>query len=119
VLIVALETPADQGKVYSLETYERVKVIEGHRGSVLGLCLSRDQELLFSSAGNRIVNVRRIILLLCHMLTSRIGLEYQKLRSRLFDLLPLRCWRYLLRLILLLPTNSLLRLPEYQHSGIS
>ena len=43
--------------VYSLDTYERVTVIEGHRGSVLGFCLSQDQELLFSSAGDRIVNV--------------------------------------------------------------
>ncbi|OCK79980.1 glutathione degradosome [Lepidopterella palustris CBS 459.81] len=43
--------------VYSLDTYERVAVIEGHRGSVLGLCLSQDQDLLFSSAGDRIVNV--------------------------------------------------------------
>ncbi|OCL07001.1 glutathione degradosome [Glonium stellatum] len=43
--------------VYSLDTYERVVIIEGHRGSVLGLCLSQDEELLFSSAGDRIVNV--------------------------------------------------------------
>ncbi|KAF2804547.1 glutathione degradosome [Mytilinidion resinicola] len=43
--------------VYSLDTYGCVKVIEGHRGSVLGLCLSQDQDLLFSSAGDRIVNV--------------------------------------------------------------
>lgn len=43
--------------VYSLSTYERVAVIEGHRGSVLGLCLSQHQDLLFSSAGDRIVNV--------------------------------------------------------------
>ncbi|KAF2635602.1 glutathione degradosome [Massarina eburnea CBS 473.64] len=43
--------------VYSLETYERRKVIEAHRGSVLGLCLSQDQSLLFSSATDPIVNV--------------------------------------------------------------
>ncbi|KAK4958054.1 hypothetical protein LTR10_004479 [Elasticomyces elasticus] len=43
--------------VYSLSTFERKAVIEGHRGSVLGLCLSRDAGLLFSSAGDRIVNV--------------------------------------------------------------
>jgi di- and tripeptidase len=43
--------------VYSLRTYERQAVIEGHRGSVLGLCLSADQKLLFSSGGDRIVNV--------------------------------------------------------------
>jgi len=44
-------------QVYSLESFERLAVIEGHRGSVLGLCLSQDQTLLFSSAGDRIVNV--------------------------------------------------------------
>lgn len=43
--------------VYSLKTYERKAVIEGHRGSVLGLTLSEDKRLLFSSAGDRIVNV--------------------------------------------------------------
>ncbi|KAH7127147.1 beta-Ala-His dipeptidase, partial [Dendryphion nanum] len=43
--------------VYSLDTYERRKVIEAHKGSVLGLCLSQDQELLFSSATDPIVNV--------------------------------------------------------------
>ena len=45
--------------VYTLKTYERKAVIEGHRGSVLGLCLSADQSLLFSSGGDRIVNVWR------------------------------------------------------------
>ncbi|KAK3051746.1 hypothetical protein LTR09_007046 [Extremus antarcticus] len=43
--------------VYSLRTYAKKASIEGHRGSVLGLCLSGDQELLFSSGGDRIVNV--------------------------------------------------------------
>ena len=45
--------------VYTLRTYERKAVIEGHRGSVLNLCLSTDQSLLFSSGGDRIVNVWR------------------------------------------------------------
>lgn len=44
-----------------MDTYERRKVIEGHKGSVLGLCLSRDQKLLFSSATDPIVNVRMAI----------------------------------------------------------
>ncbi|KAK3673915.1 hypothetical protein LTR78_006117 [Recurvomyces mirabilis] len=43
--------------VYSLGTFERKAVVEGHRGSVLGLCLYQDEGLLFSSAGDRIVNV--------------------------------------------------------------
>lgn len=49
-------TQAGEILVYSLRTYERKAVIDGHRGSVLGLCLSADQELLFSSAGDRIVS---------------------------------------------------------------
>jgi di- and tripeptidase len=44
--------------VYSLDTYERRKVIEAHKGSVLGLCLSPDEALLLSSATDPIVNVR-------------------------------------------------------------
>jgi di- and tripeptidase len=43
--------------VYSLDTYERRRVIQAHKGSVLGLCLSDDQQLLFSSATDPIVNV--------------------------------------------------------------
>ncbi|KAK4636296.1 putative di- and tripeptidase DUG2 [Fulvia fulva] len=50
-------TQAGEILVYSLSTYERKAVIDGHKGSVLGLCLSHDQSLLFSSAGDRIVNV--------------------------------------------------------------
>ncbi|KAI7201475.1 glutathione degradosome [Hortaea werneckii] len=50
-------TQAGEILVYGLNTYERKAVIEGHRGSVLGLCLARDEGLLFSSAGDRIVNV--------------------------------------------------------------
>ena len=52
-------TQAGEILVYSLSTYERKAVIEAHRGSVLGLCLSQEQDLLFSSAGDRIVNVWR------------------------------------------------------------
>ncbi|KAF2279148.1 beta-Ala-His dipeptidase [Westerdykella ornata] len=43
--------------VYSLDTFERRRVLEAHRGSVLALCLSHDQSLLFSSATDPIVNV--------------------------------------------------------------
>ncbi|KAF9697506.1 hypothetical protein EKO04_004354 [Ascochyta lentis] len=43
--------------VYSLDTYERRRVIHAHKGSVLGLCLPHDQQLLFSSATDPIVNV--------------------------------------------------------------
>lgn len=43
--------------VFDLKTYKRQAVIEGHNGSVLGLFLSTDESLLFSSAGDRFVNV--------------------------------------------------------------
>lgn len=43
--------------VYSLDTYERIAVIEAHKGSVLDLCLSTEEGLLFSSAADRITNV--------------------------------------------------------------
>lgn len=43
--------------VFSLDTYERRRVIHAHKGSILGLCLSQDQQLLFSSAADPIVNV--------------------------------------------------------------
>ena len=48
---------ADKGKVWSLETYELLSTVNAHRGSVLCLCLSADKKLLFSSAGDAIVNV--------------------------------------------------------------
>ena len=48
---------ADKTKVWSLETFELLSTVNAHRGSVLCLCLSTDQSLLFSSAGDAIVNV--------------------------------------------------------------
>ncbi|KAF2718428.1 glutathione degradosome [Polychaeton citri CBS 116435] len=52
-------TQGGQILVYCLSTYQRTAVIECHKASVLGLCLSQDKQLLFSSAGDRIVNVWR------------------------------------------------------------
>lgn len=43
--------------MFALRTYELVSKIEAHNGSVLALGLSEDQALLFSSAGDRFVNV--------------------------------------------------------------
>ena len=43
--------------MYSLKTYKRTAVIEGHRGSVLGLCVSENGEYLFSSSSDHVVNV--------------------------------------------------------------
>lgn len=42
--------------VYCLDTYERLAVIEAHKGSVLDLCLCQEEGLLFSSAADRITN---------------------------------------------------------------
>lgn len=50
-------THAGEILVYDLSTYEKKAVIDGHKGSVLGLALSRDQNLLFSSSGDRVVNI--------------------------------------------------------------
>ncbi|KAF7187345.1 putative di- and tripeptidase DUG2 [Pseudocercospora fuligena] len=50
-------TQAGEILVYDLGTYEKKAVLEGHRGSVLGLCLSQDHKLLFSSSGDRVVNL--------------------------------------------------------------
>ena len=47
----------DKKKVWSLETYELLSTVNAHRGSVLCLCLSTDKKLIFSSAGDAIVNV--------------------------------------------------------------
>jgi di- and tripeptidase len=43
--------------VYSLDTYDRIALLEAHKGSVLDLCLCEDEKLLFSSAADRITNV--------------------------------------------------------------
>lgn len=43
--------------VYCLDSYERIAVIEAHKGSVLDLCISQEEGLLFSSAADRITNV--------------------------------------------------------------
>ncbi|KAL8749722.1 MAG: hypothetical protein Q9199_007514 [Rusavskia elegans] len=43
--------------IWSLDTYERLRSIKAHHRSVLSLYVSRAQGLLFSSAGDAIVNV--------------------------------------------------------------
>lgn len=47
-------------KVYDLDTFERLTIIEAHSASVLALCLCEDNKILLSSAGDRIVNVINI-----------------------------------------------------------
>ncbi|KAG0637865.1 hypothetical protein HOY80DRAFT_222734 [Tuber brumale] len=43
--------------VWSIETFQLVKSVHAHQGSVLCLYLSDDQSVLFSSAGDAIINV--------------------------------------------------------------
>lgn len=52
---------AEYCKIWSLETFELLSRIHAHRGSVLCLYLSADGKLLFSSAGDAIVNVGKPI----------------------------------------------------------
>lgn len=52
-----MRRPLTRSKVWSLGTYELLSTVNAHRGSVLCLCLSTDKKLLFSSAGDAIVNV--------------------------------------------------------------
>jgi di- and tripeptidase len=43
--------------VYSLDTYDRIALLEAHKSSVLDLCICTDENLLFSTAADRITNV--------------------------------------------------------------
>ena len=43
--------------MWSLDTYELVGKVTGHWGAILCLFLSEDREMLFSSAGDAIINV--------------------------------------------------------------
>ena len=104
--------------VYSLDTYERVTVIEGHRGSVLGLCLSQDQELLFSSAGDRIVNVSLWLQQSSSLLILPLGLEHANFLTGILHILHLRRWRHILRLVFLHPPDGILGRSEHKHTGI-
>jgi len=52
------ETMADFAtKAWSLETYDLVLSVHAHKESVLGLYLSEDGNLLFSSGGDSVINV--------------------------------------------------------------
>ena len=43
--------------MWSLRTYEQLARVVAHNGAVLGLAISADGKLLFSCAGDAIVNV--------------------------------------------------------------
>ncbi|KAH0162525.1 glutathione degradosome, partial [Aureobasidium melanogenum] len=43
--------------VYSLDTYDRIALLEAHKSSVLDLCICPEENLLFSTAADRITNV--------------------------------------------------------------
>lgn len=54
-------------QVWSLETFELLTDIVAHKGAVLGLFISAQGNLLFSSAGDAIVNVCTISLFGQHL----------------------------------------------------
>ncbi|KAF3908248.1 Beta-TrCP [Arthrobotrys entomopaga] len=45
--------------IFSTETYDHVRDLKGHSGCILALLLSQDESLLFSSAGDAIINIWR------------------------------------------------------------
>jgi len=80
----------DRIKVFNLDTFERRAVLEAHRGSILGLCLSQDQTLLFSSATDPIVNVRPITARGVEKIgLIKLGMEYTDIPQAVCPLLDL------------------------------
>lgn len=73
-------------KVWSLVTFELLFNVHAHRGSVLCLYLSADGKLLFSSAGDAIVNVRWPNLRVRKPL-RKLGLVHEHAQPPLLDLL--------------------------------
>ncbi|KAE7996969.1 hypothetical protein FH972_001645 [Carpinus fangiana] len=43
--------------VFDLQTFERIKDVKAHQASILGLCLSRNAQLLFACSGDRLLSV--------------------------------------------------------------
>lgn len=83
-------------QAWSLETYDLVVSVHAHRESVLGLYLSEDGNLLFSSGGDSVVNVS-------HSneephepgLMTRIGVVHANIWTSLLDLFTPRCGRHI------------------------
>ncbi len=108
---------ANKSKVWSLETYELLSTVNAHRGSVLCLCLSTDKTLLFSSAGDAIVNVRRPIDQPSRILLTGPGLVHKDPQSTLLDLLHIRRRGCLLRRVLARSADCLSRGSEHKHTS--
>lgn len=105
----------ERNQVYSLDTYERQRVIQAHKGSVLGLCLSDDQQLLFSSATDPIVNVQSPPSPTMYARANLLGLVHHRLPPSLCPLVTLRHRRHLLRRVFVLAPHRLSRRPEHEH----
>ena len=75
-------------QVWSLDTYEQLHTVPAHKGAVLGLFLSEDGKLLFSCAGDAIVNVCRSNSVSPAVPAERswLGMVYAKVKQSLFDL---------------------------------
>src|SRR5579862_2239524 len=108
-------------QVWSPKTYELVATIHGHRSSVLCLCLSEDQSLLFSSAGDAIINVSSFPGI-CG--TSPIpaddgqGLGHKDIATDIQYLLYLRCGGHFLHRIFANSPYGILWCTKYKHSGM-
>lgn len=106
--------------MWSIETFQLVKSIQAHQGSVLCLYLSDDGSVLFSSAGDAIINVGRSgrvfspdVRVRFGALTVFLGMECENLREPLQYLFYFRRWRCILRCLFLGVTNRVLWCAEY------
>ncbi|KAG0173539.1 hypothetical protein DFQ28_002157 [Apophysomyces sp. BC1034] len=78
-------------KVWDLETFTLVTMLEGHRGSVLGLTLSNDQQWLFSCSGDGTIRVWdtetlkcAYLILSCHDVGDIFSVVYSESSHALF-----------------------------------
>lgn len=61
--------------------------VHAHKESVLGLDLSEDGDLLFSSGGDSVVNVSSFPVKRINVLIAIVGLVYENIRKTLLYLL--------------------------------
>ena len=74
-----LEKAIDIQQAWSLDTYDLVLSVHAHKESVLGLDLSEDGDLLFSSGGDSVVNVSSLSARRINALIAIVGLVYENI----------------------------------------
>lgn len=79
-------------QVWSLNTYELLSTISAHGGSVLSLFISSDKKLLFSGAGDAIVNVCFCVPWSESHVLRALGLVYDVVQPAVLTVLDLRRW---------------------------